>query len=129
MSIGSAQKCQKYPNLQGKQILVVEDEAVLAVDYYFQLRAVGATPVAYEPTTKAALNFMAVHEVDAAIVDYRLRDGGCHRLLQLLLARGIPFIVVSGFAEEIGAMVDTERVLCKPVAPADLYRALSSVLS
>ena len=29
----------------------------------------------------------------------------------------------------IGAMVDTERVLCKPVAPADLYRALSSVLS
>ncbi len=31
-----------YANLRGKRILVVEDEAVIAVDYYFQLRAVGA---------------------------------------------------------------------------------------
>jgi CheY-like chemotaxis protein len=71
---------------------------------------------------------MQSHDVDAAIVDYRLRDGRCHALLQLLLARGTPFIVVSGFPEEIPAPVGTHRVLSKPVEPADLYQALSDVL-
>jgi hypothetical protein len=31
-----------YPNLKGKRILIVEDDPVVAVDYHFQLKDVGA---------------------------------------------------------------------------------------
>jgi CheY-like chemotaxis protein len=94
-------KNDKYPNLRGKRILVVEDDAVVAVDYYFQLREVGAEPQAYEATNKAALDYLATHDIDAAIVDYRLRDGTCEQVLQSLESRDIPFVVVSGCTFEM----------------------------
>ena len=117
-----------YPNLQGKRILVVEDDAVIAVDYYFQLREVGAKPQAYEPTSEAALDYLATHQVDAAIVDYQLRDGTCESVLQLLQSRGIPFIIVSGSTFEMHGRVATCQVLSKPATPTEVWRALSEIL-
>jgi DNA-binding response OmpR family regulator len=125
----SSRESTKYPNLRGKRILVVEDDPVIAVDYYFQLREVGARPGAYEPTNKAALDYLAAHEVDAAIVDYRLRDGPCEPVLQFLQSRHIPFIVVSGCTFEMHVSVSsTSQVLSKPVEPTQVWRALSEVL-
>ena len=40
-------------HLKGKRILVVDDEVVSAVDYYFKLRGLGAQPQAYASTIKA----------------------------------------------------------------------------
>ena len=120
-----------YPNLQGKRILVVEDDVVIAVDYGFELRRVGAQPEAYAPTNKVALNYLATHQVDAALVDYQLSDGPCEPVLQLLQSRGIPFIVVSGcytFEMDMHGSVGTCPVLSKPVRPNEVWRALSEVL-
>jgi hypothetical protein len=46
-------------HLKGKRILVVEDEVVMAVDYYFQLRGLGAQPQAYASTIKDTLDYLA----------------------------------------------------------------------
>ena len=121
-------KNDKYPNLCGKRILVVEDDAVIAVDYYFQLREVGAQPQAYEATNKAALEYLATHDIDAAIVDYCLRDGTCEQVLQSLESRDIPFVVVSGCTFEMPRNLDSLHVLSKPVTATDLWRALAEVL-
>ena len=86
----STRASDKYPTLRGKQILVVEDDALIAVDYHFQLREVGAQPKAYEPTSKAALDYLATHDIDAAIVDYRLRDGTCEQVLKFCAAATYP---------------------------------------
>src|SRR6476646_868138 len=83
----SSRASDKYPTLRGKRILVVEDDALIAVDYHFQLREVRAQPQAYEPTGKAALDYLATHDIDAAIVDYRLRDGTCEQVLTSLRSR------------------------------------------
>ena len=125
MSIVPTQAAGSPP---GKRILVVEDEAVIAVDYYFQLREVGAIPKAYEPTNKAALDYLSEHEIDAAIVDYRLRDGPSDPVLQRLQRLGIPFIVVSGCLHEMHGSVGTSQVLSKPATPDEVWRALSKVL-
>ena len=122
-----ARNNDKYPKLWGKRILVVEDDIVIAVDYYFQLRDVGAEALAYASTNKAALDYLATHDIDAAIVDYRLRDGTCEQVLQSLEGRDIPFVVVSGCTFEMRSL-DSPHVLSKPVAPTVIWRALSEAM-
>jgi CheY-like chemotaxis protein len=124
----SARARDKYPNLRDKRILVVEDDAVIAADYHFQLREVGAEPQVYKPTSDAALDYLATHEIDAAIVDYRLRDGTSELILECLVQRAIPFVIVTGYAFELHASLNSSRVLSKPVAPADIWSALSDIL-
>jgi DNA-binding response OmpR family regulator len=80
--------------LSGKHILVVEDDPVVAVDYRFQLQAIGITQT-LQPTIRRALAYLADHDVDAAIVDNQLPDGTCERVVAELMGRHIPFIVVS----------------------------------
>jgi CheY-like chemotaxis protein len=86
---------EAYPALHGKRILVVEDNAVAAVDYHFQLQAVGAAE-SLQPTVRRALAYLADHEVDAAIVGYQPPDGDCEPVLEQLARRHIPFVIVSG---------------------------------
>jgi DNA-binding response OmpR family regulator len=117
-----------YPELEGKRILVVEDDAVVAVDYYFQLHQVGAKPEAYEPSSKAALDYLSKHHVDAAIVDYELRDGPCDAVLSSLRRCKIPFVVISGHTHRMEQVAKGELCLAKPVLPAELWMALSRLL-
>jgi CheY-like chemotaxis protein len=127
---GTTPRRAKYANLRGKRILVVEDEAIIAVDYYFQLRAVGAQPQAYTTTIKASLDYLAAHDdVDAAIVNIALRDGPCELVLDLLVARRIPFIVVSGYSDAMpSGLVASGLALSKPVWPDEVWCALSEAL-
>jgi CheY-like chemotaxis protein len=121
-------KTRRYPELAGKRILVVEDDVVVAVDYYFQLRQVGAEPEAYEPSGKAALDYLSTHRVDAAIVDYELRDGPCDQVMHTLRRSNIPFIVVSAHTHRITQIAPDTTCLAKPVSPAELWSALSRLL-
>ena len=58
-------------------------------------KVVGALQV-FAPSNQRALVYLDTHEVDAAIIDYHLADGTCVPVLGALIARHIPFIVVSG---------------------------------
>ena len=124
----SPQKSHKLLGLRGKRILVVEDDPVVAIAYRYQLRAVGAEAVAYGSTVAAALKCMVDHPIDAAIVDYRLRDGPSGLLMQWLSKHQIPFIVVSGWPEQLPLSSSRIPILEKPVAADDLCAALVAVL-
>ena len=117
-----------YPNLRGKRVLIVEDDPVIAVDYHFQLKDVGAPAEGFKATNRDALSYLASHDVDAAIVDFLLCDGTGESIIDGLKMRGIPFIVVSGCTFRMHGEVDAAHVLSKPVAPGDIWRALSDVL-
>ncbi len=117
-----------YPNLRGKRVLIVEDDPVIAVDYHFQLKDVGATAEGFKATNREALGYLASHTVDAAIVDFLLSDGTGESVIDGLKRRGIPFIVVSGCTFRMHGEVDAAHVLSKPVAPGEIWRALSEVL-
>ena len=119
---------RNYPNLRGKHVLIVEDDPVIAVDYHFQLKDVGATAEGFKATNRDALSYLASHHVDAAIVDFLLCDGTSEAIIADLKERGIPFIVVSGCAFRIHGEVDASHVLSKPVWPGEIWRALSNVM-
>jgi CheY-like chemotaxis protein len=114
-----------HPNLNGKFVLVAEDELTIAADYYFELKRAGATAVGLSATSDAVLDYLAHHHIDAAIVDYMLREGTGEPLIHYLHDLRIPFIVVSGFAFKMRSRALPRQILEKPVAGTDVLRALS----
>ena len=114
--------------LHGKQILVVEDNIADAVEYRFELRAVGAVD-SLQPSVRRALGYLADHDVDAAILDCHLPDGNCGPVLEQLTSRHIPFIVVSGDTFSMRDIPTSAPVLSKPVQIADVCRKLADALS
>ena len=114
--------------LRGSRILIVEDEPLMAVDYHFQVQDMGAIPVGYKSTNSAALDFLASNAVDAAIVDYVLRDGKSEPIMRCLLERSIPFVVITANQPEMRQWIGLVPVLDKPVSPLDLRTALFGLL-
>jgi CheY-like chemotaxis protein len=127
-SASQKRKNRDYPSLVGKRILVVDDEAVISVDYWFQLREIGARPEAFLPTNAAALSFLEAHSVDAVILDYRLRDGTSEPLMAWLRNHQIPFVIISGWVEKLGQQATDAPILEKPALAGDLWQALSGVI-
>lgn len=121
--------CCEYPHLKGKRVLIVEDDPILAVDYHYQLKGVGAIAEGFKATSREALNYLASHDVDAAIIDFFLCDGTGELIIDALKRRGIPYIVVSGSTFRMHGEVDDAHVLSKPVMPDELCRALSDCWS
>lgn len=121
-------RTQSYPSLRGKRILVIEDDPVIAVDYHFQMKHVGAEAQGFKSTNQDALSYLDTHAVDAAIVDFQLCDGTSERIMDGLRQRGIPFVVVSGNLFCMHGETMSEPILAKPVAPGEVCRALSEVL-
>ncbi len=115
--------------LSGKRVLVVEDEPIVAVDYHFQLMELGATPVGYKSTNQAALDFLSANTIDAAIVDYRLRDRTSEPVMIWLREHAVPFVIISANVLELPEDTGAAGVLDKPVLPKQLAGALSRCFS
>jgi len=117
----------RHTNLDGKQILVIEDDPVIAADYHFRLRRLGATDT-IEPSNQRALEYLGTHHVDAAIVDYYLGDGPCVPVVEFLTSLRIPFILVSGDTFAMRELVTGAPVLSKLATSIEVCQALSDVL-
>jgi CheY-like chemotaxis protein len=114
--------------IAGSRILIVEDEPLMAVDYRFQVSEMGAVPVGYKSTNSSALEFLSHNTIDAAIVDYMLRDGKSEPLMRWLLQHEIPYVVVTANKPEMQRWIGVVPVLDKPVSPLDLRTALFGLL-
>jgi CheY-like chemotaxis protein len=77
--------------LKGIRVLVVEDEAVIALDLKSILQAAGATVVGPARTLSAAKELAASGDLAAAILDVQLGDGTVFPVVRLLRNRGMPF--------------------------------------
>ncbi|MEQ9643713.1 MAG: response regulator [Alphaproteobacteria bacterium] len=116
--------------LDGCTILLVEDEAMLALDIEHTLRAVGAAVVG--PVMRLrdglALNMDGLH-VAAAILDVDLRGEDVFPLADRLRELGIPFLFHTGHAErdELRARYGDVPVCMKPVAPGTLIKKVQRI--
>jgi CheY-like chemotaxis protein len=88
-------------SLQGKSILVAEDEYFLARDLADELERQGAVVVGPVSTVADAKELARSREVNAAILDIRLGDELAFGVADELATRRIPFIFATGFAKAI----------------------------
>ena len=115
-------------NLQGRRVLVVEDEYMIAEDMRATLADAGAEILGPVPTIAEAADLIdADPDIDAALLDVNLRGDMVFDVADTLAARGVPFAFVTGYDRTTmpERFIDTPH-LEKPVKPAQVAAILAA---
>jgi CheY-like chemotaxis protein len=111
------------------RILIVEDEAILALVLEEFLIDAGFAIAGVAGRLETAIELIEQGVTDAAILDANLAGVSSGPAAAALTARGVPFIVVSGYLPEQQPRAFAGAVcLQKPCRPDDLIQALHNIL-
>lgn len=107
--------------LDGCRILVVEDEALVALELIAVLEDAGATVCGPARTVEEALDMIEADSFQAALLDGNLHGKPVDVLAAALTRRGTPFAFVSGYGREsLPAAFAHAPVISKPFTPQQL---------
>jgi len=107
----------------GNRILVVEDEALVAMMLRDSLVTLGFHVVGPLTRTAEAIASAANEQFDAAILDVNIGGDPIYPVAERLAARAIPFVFLTGYgAESIDPRFAHVPVLQKPIEPEALQR-------
>jgi len=76
-------------------VLLVEDDAIVAIDLEDSLRDGGYAVAGSFSTCAAATKWLETETPDLAVLDVMLSDGPCNELAAELSRRDVPFVVLS----------------------------------
>lgn len=106
------------------KVLLVEDEPLITLLYEQMLEATEFDLVSIAPCNSKALTWLQSNCPDLAIVDVFLEDGPCGAVMARLEEMRVPFIVVTGFDDQIPQRVPPDRRIKKPIRGRHLTSAL-----
>jgi len=116
-------------NLEGRRVLVVEDETLVAMLVEDTLLDSGAEVLGPVSTVSAALQLIENEVPDVAVLDLNLAGETSEPIADALVKLNVPFVVASGYGQ---AGVPTRHanvpVLAKPYAPEELTAALARLI-
>ena len=114
------------PSLEGRSILIVEDEPLIVMDITQQFEATGAA-LTTTNTLKHALILVEHDGLSGAILDHALGGENSSLLCARLKARGIPFMIYSGYDTVEGPCKDALHI-SKPAADGALVAAMEGLI-
>lgn len=116
------------PWLKGKRILVVEDEALIAVMVEDMLAEMGSEVVGPAATIEQALALARAEEIDGAVLDVNVRGERIDPVAEALALRGIPMLFATGYGEVRLASGAATTVIDKPYTQEKLARGLAAAM-
>jgi CheY-like chemotaxis protein len=118
--------------LSGRRILVVEDEAMVAMYVEDMLTDMGCAIAGVAGSVEQALQLLTLGEaagIDAAVLDVNLGGEKVFPVADALAAKAIPFVFATGYgAAGLEPRFATARVLAKPFGHEPLEEALVAML-
>jgi CheY-like chemotaxis protein len=116
-------------DFSGRSVLVVEDSPVVAPFTADLLCDLGFEVVGPAPNMARARELILSEKFDAALMDIHIRGERVFPLCDLLEARGIPFLLTSGYADwQVPDKWADRPRLHKPYTIDDVQRALGELL-
>ena len=131
MSPAAAQTQADTAGLAGRRLLVVEDEALVAMMIEDMLGDLGCivVDVAGSVARGLALTEDAASRLDAAVLDVNLGGETVYPVAEKLAQAGVPFVFSTGYGlAGVAARFAGVPTLAKPFNAATLAAALLSVL-
>lgn len=116
--------------LAGRRVLLVEDEALIAMNVHDMLDALGCVVVAAPERVEDALAAVERGGIDAVLLDVNLHGLPSFPVADALAARAVPFVFATGYGA-LGLREDLRDrpVLVKPFKLPDLGRVLSMAIA
>jgi two-component sensor histidine kinase/DNA-binding response OmpR family regulator len=120
---------QARRGLTDKRLLVVEDELLVSMLVKSMLNDLGAAVVGPCGRLADGLAAAKTERFDGAILDLNLAGESAYPLADLLMARGVPFVFITGYQRDsLDRRYANVPVLQKPIDSAALERVLLSLL-
>ncbi len=116
-------------DMRGKRILIVEDDAFIALDLEDVFEAAGFEVAGIAASVDAALEIIDSKPVDVAVLDYNLGVETSLDIAHRLDAMDVPFLFLSGQTRTV-VLDDADVqpvVLNKPFVPAHLVNETRSL--
>jgi CheY-like chemotaxis protein len=120
----------KTGGLTGARVLIVEDEAIIAMDIQAILEEDGATVAGCASTLSEALNLAKRLDISAAILDICIGRDSATSIAHILRERGVPFVFYSGQGATDPRRLEWKDVplLSKPATARQLCEAVARLL-
>jgi two-component SAPR family response regulator len=116
--------------LTGLRVLIVEDEAVIAIDLANTLREFGCVVLPLALSVAKALEVLRTQRPDVALLDVNLCDGRVTPVAEALTAMGVSFVVVTGYVDVVfdePVLRDAAKV-SKPYSTDEIERTILRLL-
>ena len=111
------------------RILIVEDESLIAFEVEQSLTDVGFEIAGVAARVEEALAIIEDGALDAAVLDANLNRVSAAPIAIALTARGLPFVVTTGYTrEQLPDGFTAGAVIEKPCLPEQIIEALTAVL-
>jgi PAS domain S-box-containing protein len=109
------------------RVLVVEDEALVGIMIQECLTELGFQTIGPVCTASDALATAKNGHFDAAILDINLGDESVYQVAEILSARGVPFIFVTGYdSDSVDSRFSEIPILQKPIERQMLQRVFAA---
>ncbi|HXX55334.1 MAG TPA: response regulator [Methanoregula sp.] len=118
----------------GRKILIVEDNAIVALETKLRLTGLGYTITGVTGTGKDAINLVRTTEPDLVLMDINLKGGmdGISVVEQITSFAAVPVIYITAYStkETLARAMKTNPVayLVKPFREQELYRSIEKAL-
>ncbi len=115
---------------QPTRILVVEDEAMIAMLVEDMVADLGGEVIATAARLEDALAFASEREFEFAVLDLNLAGTLTYPVADVLRQRGIPFVFATGYGtSSLASGYENEVTLPKPFASTDLERVIRQAVA
>ena len=115
--------------LEGKRVLLAEDEAILAMSVEDMLTHLGCTVVGPALSASEARTLAEREPLDGAVLDINLGEGATFAIAHILKARHVPICFATGYGRAVlPAEYRDVPVLQKPYTELALAEMLQDLL-
>lgn len=115
--------------LDGRKILVVEDEMLVMMNLEVALEDMGCSSVCPVASVIKAIALLKNQNFDLAILDVNLGGEKSYPIADILIARGIPFAFSTGYSDHSDrADMNCQLILRKPYLACDLAKVVDELL-
>jgi CheY-like chemotaxis protein len=111
-----------------RNILVLEDEPLVAMMLEDELEAMGIHVIGPANNLKSAIQLAEFPNLDGALLDLNINGTYATKVADKLRVRDVPFIFVTAYDRPPGLLYRNVSVLRKPFSKIDLRMALISLL-
>ena len=110
------------------RILVVEDEMMISMVIEDTIEMLGYQMVGPVAQLDEALSLATNGVFDCAILDVNIRGGNSYAIADLLLKRGCPFLLTTGYSDwSLPKHLSGQKRLTKPYSTKELEKHLQSL--